>query len=149
MIKKVITLSISVFSYFISHSQIAVLNIEKPIKIGVIKSAGLELASLSYTHKDKDTLYTLTYRDMNYKQIMVYKDIKFEETGGVLNSLYSICKSTFLEKDKEINFKLGEDYTFLIGSRLFGLKYVTIGATNKGYSMPLLETQIDKLFGKN
>jgi hypothetical protein len=150
--KKLLVLLIS-FVSFASYGQISVINIPKSNEVGKVKSGMYTHAEITYMVDDKDTTYTFTYLDAQYKMLTEYKSVYFQSDGKSLESFYKICKSVFNEqnkknKDYSVSFKLGNDFMFVRNSRMFGIGYVTIGVIDKGYTIQLLESQIDKLFAK-
>ena len=136
-----------------TYAQIVILEIPKSIEIGKMKNGTYTHFKISYNLEDQDTTYTFTYRDAQYSVLDDYKSVLFQSDGNSLESFYKICKSVFKEENKKnknysVHFKLGNDMMSVTNSRIFGITYMRIGIIGKGYSIPILEFQIDKLFGK-
>ena len=150
--KKLLVFSMLLVS-FVSYGQIAVLSIPKSNEVGKIKSGMYTHAEITYTTEGKDTTYTFRYMDAQYKTLTEYKSVYFQSDNNTLESFYQICKSVFSDENKKnkyysVDFKMGNDFMLVKNSRMFGIWYVTIGVINKGFTIQLLESQIDKLFGK-
>jgi hypothetical protein len=150
--KKLLLFSLILFS-FLSNAQIKVLNIPKSIELGKVNAGFYTHSEITYIVDEKDTVYTFRYMDARYKGIVEYKSVDFKSDNNTLNEFYNICKSVFSEENRKnknyiVNFKLGNDYFLVKNTRMLGITYVTIGVIDKGYTIQFLESQIDKLFGK-
>ena len=150
--KKLLAVTLVLLS-FLSYGQITVLNTPKLLEVGKVKSGIYTSGEIYYTVEGKDTTYTFRYMNAQYKMITDYKSVYFQSDNNALNEFYKICKSVFSEENKKnknyfVEFKLGNDFVFVKNSRMFGINYITIGVLDKGYTIQLLESQIDKLFGK-
>ena len=103
--------------------------------------------SLIQKIKDKDTVYTLKFKNYNDKTL---HEISFSEKGGALNSLYKILASFFYpenkkNKDYKKTFKLGEE-DITCTMELAGNRSVVF-STNEGYFL-INEKELNKLFRK-
>ena len=138
-----------------SFGQVQIIEVDKnqSVTIGKLKSGFAFIAELEYKLDNKDTVYTLSFQDNRYTQITSIKSVSFNSDGDALNSVYSIFKSVFKDenkknKDYNVTFNLGQKTVQVINSRMMGITYVRLLVDNS-YSIPLLESQVDKLFGKN
>jgi hypothetical protein len=153
--KKILVVAIALIVSFSSFAQIQVIDVNKSssVTVGKLKSGLAFVADLEYKLDDKDTLYTLSFQNNRFQQIVAIESIHFNADGNTLYGFYSICKSVFSEenkknKDYSVTFKLGNQTIMVVNSRMMGTTYLRIFAGN-AYTLPLLESQIDKLFGKN
>jgi hypothetical protein len=153
--KKILVVAIALIASLPSFAQIQVIDVNKSssVTVGKLKSGLAFIADLEYKLDDKDTLYTLSFQNNRYQQIVAIESIHFNADGNALDGFYSICKSVFSEenkknKDYSVTFKLGNQTIMVVNSRMMGTTYVRIFVGN-AYTLPLLESQIDKLFGKN
>lgn len=116
---------------------------------------GAFIAQLSYTINpdgDKDTVYTIRFRNYRYKVISETFQVQFSGEGGSLDSLYSLMKSVFAEenknnKDYSVSVTLGKEIIALSNYRTLGTTLVMF-QTQDGYGL-LKESQVEKLFVKN
>jgi hypothetical protein len=152
--KKLLVLSMVLVSV-VSYGQIQVYNVNTTPKtsIGKIKSGLAFVAEMEREIEGKDTTYTLSYQEGQYQHITSIKSLRFNSDGNSFDSFYEICKSVFKDenkknKDYNVIFKLGDDNIAVINSRTMGITCVRIMNGNS-YTAPLVENQIDKLFGKN
>jgi hypothetical protein len=152
--KKVIMTSLLVLVASFSFGQIQVYKVDKtpPTSIGKLKSGLAFVAEMEREVNGMDTTYTLSYQDNKYQHITAIQSLQFNSVDNSFDTFYEICKSVFKEenkknKDYSVTFKLGQETIVVTNSRTMGTAYVRIFSGN-GYSIPLLESQIDKLFGK-
>lgn len=149
---KPILLSIFTFIAVSSFSQIQVNKIEPANVVGRIKSVGSLVAEITYRiQEDKDTLYTLLYRNSEYSTLVDYQSVKFSSEGNTLNELYKIMKSVFADenkknKDYKVSFKLGETEVIVSNFRMMGVTNAMF-FTRKGHFF-ISDKQLEKLFGK-
>ena len=153
--KKLILIAFALIVSIPSFAQIQVIDVNKSssVTVGKLKSGFAFIADLEYKLDDKDTVYTLSFQNNRYQQIVAIESINFSSDGNALDGFYSICKSVFSEenkknKDYSVTFTLGNQTIMVINSRMMGIPYVRILVGNS-FTFPLLESQIDKLFGKN
>ena len=139
----------------VSFGQIQVYNVNKTPKtsIGKLKSGLAFVAEMESEVEGKDTTYTLSFHDARYTQIVSIKSLYFNSVGNSFESFYEICKSVFKEENKKnkdymVTFRLGDKDIAVVNSRMMGITYVRILVDNSG-TIQLLESQIDKLFGKS
>lgn len=119
----------------ISFGQLEVID-SKTVTIGEIKGGGSLIASLTLSK----SIYCLSFRNQEYKNITDYKTICFKNEDSTLDKLYTILKNA---TDEQIVFKLGQT---TVATKKFGGSGVIISA-DSGY-ITLTDKQIDKLFGK-
>ena len=116
--------------------------------IGKVNPMNTFIAELNYSVKDKDTTYTLSFRDMKYEQITSIKSIQFSGEGNTVEQLYSLMKSVFLDENKK-----NKDYavTVTLGSNLVSISHYRnmVQFLVDNSNVFLTEKQIDKLFGKS
>lgn len=145
------TLIVSLFLCpYLSSSQIQVVEQSKLIEIGKVKAGLLTIVSLNYRVQDKDTLYSLLYRNAKYSHINSYEAVGFSGEGNTLQTLYDLMNKAFeYENPKEysVDVQLGSQLLKIVGDRMMGIKGVYF-ITSKGYSAPINTSQLDKLFGK-
>ena len=140
-------------SPMITFSQISEAKKVEPQKvIGTIKSVGMTQHELSYRINEGDTLYTLMYRNADYKYITEFEFVNFSGEDNTLDKLYDILKSVFSEENKknkeyQVKFKLGEKDVIVSNFRTMGVTSVMF-FTHDGHCF-WTEKQIDKLFGKD
>jgi hypothetical protein len=153
--KKILMVAITLIAVINSFGQVQIIEVDKnqSVTVGKLKSGFAFIADLEYKLDDKDTVYTLSFQDNRFTQITSIKSVSFNSDGDALNSVYSIFKSVFKDenkknKDYNVTFNLGQKTVQVINSRMMGITYVRLLVDNS-YSIPLLESQVDKLFGKN
>ena len=153
--KKILVVAIALIATVNSFGQVQIIEVDKnqSVTIGKLKSGFAFVAELEYKLDNKDTVYTLSFQDNRYTQITSIKSVSFNSDGDALNTVYSIFKSVFKDenkknKDYNVTFNLGQKTVQVINSRMMGITYVRLLVDNS-YSIPLLESQVDKLFGKN
>ena len=116
--------------------------------VGKVNPMNTFIAELNYSVKDKDTTYTLSFRDMKYEQITSIKSIQFSGEGNTVEQLYSLMKSVFLDENKK-----NKDYavTVTLGSNLVSISHYRnmVQFLVDNSNVFLTEKQIDKLFGKS
>lgn len=148
--KKILVLTM-VLTSFVSYGQIQEIKIPKLTVVGALAPMGSLICSITYTtEQNGEKVYTWKYRNGRYTTIDSYEIIKFSGDGNTLETLYNIIKDVFKSDDiknyrKEI--MLGNDILIIKGYRYFGVNQVTF-STEKGLINPLMEKQIDNLFGK-
>jgi len=152
--KKILVVAIALIASLNSFSQVQVINVDKneSVTVGKLKSGLSFVADLEYKVDEKDTTFTLSFQDNRFTHITSIKSVSFNSDGDALNSVYSIFKSVFTEdnkknKDYNVTFKLGQETVMVANSRMMGITYARL-FVNNSYSLPLLESQVDKLFGK-
>src|SRR5579871_2488125 len=140
-----------------TFSAFSQLQVEKPLKkvsIGKVAPAGQFLAELYYyvpDDGDKDTTYSLMYKNQEYETLFDLQHLRFSSEGNTIKELYKLLQTFFTDenkknKDYKVNIKLGQDQILLTNYRQMGIGSVFI-TTPKGYFI-LTERQVDKLFGK-
>lgn len=152
--KQIIVVAIALIASFSTFAQVQIIDVDKSqsVTVGKLRSGLAFVADLEYKLDDKDTVYTLSFQDNRYTHITSIKSVSFNSDGDALNSVYTIFKSIFKEenkknKDYSVTFKLGQETVMVANSRMMGISYVRFFVGNS-YSIPLLESQVDKLFGK-
>lgn len=147
--------AITLIAVINSFGQVQIIEVDKnqSVTVGKLKSGFAFIADLEYKLDDKDTVYTLSFQDNRFTQITSIKSVSFNSDGDALNSVYFIFKSVFKDenkknKDYNVTFNLGQKTVQVTNSRMMGITYVRLLVDNS-YSIPLLESQVDKLFGKN
>jgi hypothetical protein len=151
--RQIITLFAVLFAS-ISFAQIQVSQVHTKAEehvVGSLKPAGYFHSELTYRIEDKDTIYTLMYRNAKYSQIRDYKSLKFSGEDNTLNQLYDVIKSVFSDenkknKDFKVELKLGETQVIISNFKTMGITSAMF-FTSDGYFY-LTEKQLDKLFGK-
>jgi len=118
--------------------------------IGKLKFGGITKASMEFTNKGSDTTYLLFVKDFREQPKDNYFSIKFKNTGGTYNQLYTILKSFFLSENKNNRayvrtFDLGNTVVNVSHKRLITSRGVMF-FTRDGYAN-WSEKDIDKLFG--
>jgi hypothetical protein len=153
--KKLIIVSMITLVSFVSYGQIQVYNVNTTPKtsIGKIKSGLAFVAEMEREVEGKDTTYTLYYQEGQYQHITSIKSLHFNSVGNSFDSFYEICKSVFKDENKKnkdymVTFKLGDKDIAVVNSRMMGVTCVRVMIGNS-YTNPLVENQIDKLFGRN
>ena len=137
-----------------ASAQISTVTKQEPsITVGKVAPMGSFIAELVYRiNKDeKDTIYTLMYRDAKYSRIISVKSVSFSGVDNTLNELYKAFKTVFTEenrknKDYAINFDLGVSPVSIHNYRLMGA--VAAAFFHEGAIVYLTERQLDKLFAK-
>ena len=152
--KQILVVAIALIATINSYGQVQLLQVDnnQTVTVGKLKSGFAFIADLEYKIDDKDTVYTLSFQDNRFTQITSIKSVSFNSDGDALNSVYSIFKSVFKDenkknKDYNVTFKLGQETVMVANSRMMGITYARL-FVNNSYSIPLLESQVDKLFGK-
>src|ERR1044072_2987375 len=106
---KYVMIATLILIYSTSMSQIVETKIPKAIKIGEATIMDTTVASLSYSVSTSDTFYVLTFDNAKYTTTYVHT-VSFNETGGVLNSLYKILSDVLeMKKGDYKSFTLGEE----------------------------------------
>ena len=136
-----------------SFSQLQVKESPKPkTVIGNYKAGGTTHYELSYKlDEDKDTVYTLLFKNAAYRYAVDYEAITFNSDGNTLNELYKVLKSVFSpdnikDKNYRVSFTLGETEVIVSNYRLMGITSAMF-YTDRGHTF-IGEKQLDKLFGK-
>ena len=116
--------------------------------VGKVNPMNTFIAELNYSVKDKDTTYTLSFRDMKYEQITSIKSIQFSGEGNTVDQFYSLFKSVFSDENKK-----NKDYavTVTLGNKVISIsryKNMALFLVDNS-NVFLTEKQIDKLFGKS
>ena len=152
--KQILVVAIALIATINSYGQVQLLQVDnnQTVTVGKLKSGFAFIADLDDKIDDKDTVYTLSFQDNRFTQITSIKSVSFNSDGDALNSVYSIFKSVFKDenkknKDYNVTFKLGQETVMVANSRMMGITYARL-FVNNSYSIPLLESQVDKLFGK-
>jgi hypothetical protein len=129
-------------------------NVKQTVVIGTIIPKRTISAELSYiVQDDRDTLYALMFRNRKYKYISRTITIHFSGRGATFQSLYIICKSVFLDKNKQnrnfkVEFKLGNEQVSVAKKRtMVSFRSLLMFSLGSAYCY-LTERQVDKLFGK-
>ena len=143
--------AIALIATIVSNAQLQVFERAKPIEIGKIKSGMYLHSSLSYViQNDKDTTYTLAYRNGKYQILDSYETLYFNSENNTLNTLYEVMHKAFKVeniKDYSVDIQLGNQLINIIGYKQMGVKGVMV-ITSKGWINVLTENQLNKLFGK-
>ncbi len=118
--------------------------------IGKLKFGGIVKASMEFTNTGSDTTYLLFVKDFRDQPKDNYFSIKFKNTGGTYNRLYTILKSFFLSENKNNKayvrtFDLGNTVVNVSHKRLITSRGIMF-FTRDGYAN-WSEKDIDKLFG--
>ncbi|MFO0415467.1 MAG: hypothetical protein ACK50E_07410 [Bacteroidota bacterium] len=146
----------------ISNGQLVSEKVETSTYIGKVKSNSSILASLEYRLDDnKDTIYTLKYRNFKLSNLLEYETFTFKNDGNTINQFYDILKSFFTEENKK-----NKEYQVAVKFRdksLYLFNWRNLGVTNVGISLSrynivdnsidsgycyLTEKQINKLFSR-
>lgn len=125
------------------------------IVVGKIAPLGTFIAELSYRQNEvdeKDTTYTLRFRNQKYTRIDSYESVEFSGIGNAVEDLYKAFKSVFTEENKSnkeysITFTMGKDVVMISNYKVMGITSALFLV--KGAHVSLTEKQVDKLFGKN
>lgn len=135
-----------------SFAQLQMKQSSPKVVIGTIKAGGVLHQELSYRlDGDKDTVYTLMYKNVQYRTLSDYESVSFNSDGNTLEELYKVMKSVFSSenaKNKEfkVQFTLGETDVIVSNFRQMGIT-TAMFYTKDGYTF-IGEKQLDKLFGK-
>lgn len=135
----------------LAHSQIKVKEskqVFEPLEIGKVGSLG----GYHFLCTKLDNTYTISFRDLNYTQIEVYKSFHFEDIDNAFNNLYTIIMDG-LENPPE------DDILLELPDGTLKIKFVTaLGMVNanmsymengvSGTSAWLTKRKTRKLFGK-
>lgn len=124
------------------------------VTVGKVAPVGTFIAELSLDINpvdDKDTTYTLKYRDYQFKQTVSIESIKFSGIGDTEDQLYNVFKSVFLEENRNnkeylLKFTLGEKPVAIGNYKSMGTT-MAIFMNGRSYFY-LTDKQVDKLFGK-
>jgi histone deacetylase complex regulatory component SIN3 len=155
--KKIITLTFTLIAYISAFSQISSIELKKSTQVGKVAVPGLTLMSLSYVVDEKDTTYTLEYRNGEFTTLDSYNRIEFLSVGNTLNILYDEIMKAFQSEDikkYEKSFILGNCMFTIRGTKFFGVKGVYLFSTdskskkNSGFANAINEGQVKRLFGK-
>jgi hypothetical protein len=120
--------------------------------VGTYKAGGVMHTELSYRITDKDTVYTLIYKNAKYSSLVDYKSISFNSDNNTLQTFYNLLKSFFSnehkkDKDYKVSFKIGDTNVTASNFRTMGITGVTL-FTPEGY-ITMNERMVDKTFGKD
>lgn len=119
--------------------------------VGKVSSLGTSVAELIYYVSGRDTSYSLIYQNKKVPKVIEYRSLRFVETGGVKETLYTYLKSVFTKENKRnkqynIKFTLGRNEIFV--RHFVNLGGVAAKIYEDGNFFYLNENQVDKLFGK-
>ncbi len=147
---KCILLFLLLFPFFVD-AQIEIKKETAPVYIGKVKAGYISKAELFYKIIDDDTVYTLMFKNEQYKTLVDYEYISFSNQDGTLQKLYELFKTVFTDenkknKDYQVKFTLGESSALISNWRLFGNTSAYF-SNSKGYCV-LTENNIELLFGK-
>jgi len=132
------------------YSQIQIIENGKKTEVGKLKAGYITIAELTYSIEEKDTVYSMIYRNAKYSQIDSYETLTFSGEGNTLNTLFDLMQKAILSenpKEYEVTIKLGIEPLIIKGYKSMGVKGVQF-LTSKGWLAPINETQLKKLFGK-
>lgn len=101
-------------------------------------------------------VYTIRYRDMQFKTINEYRTFSFEDADNTFNDLYAAIEEGFKTMPAEpVMLELPNHYVWLKFSKFLGSPVLTISSSdNKSKESPIYfsneiaKKQIEKLFGK-
>lgn len=131
-----------------SIAQIQKVELPPVYKIGEVKYMGEFVAEINYTSVNNDTTYTLLFDNAKYKRLTETVRVNFENTNGILDTLFSILNSGFsLEKGKQSTFVLGKDFISVNTEKSMGVKFIKIMVPTKGFFY-LRKNQLAELFNK-
>lgn len=122
--------------------------------VGKISTVGTFIAELTYSEnqEEKDTTYTLRFRNYAFRRITDIRSIQFSGIGGAADELYKMMKAVFSEenksnKDYAVDVTVGEKLIQIGNHREMGTTMVRFITGENSYGL-LTERQVDKLFGK-
>jgi len=149
--KKTVLLSLLLPIFFAGTAQINEREATDWQPIGRLHFGGITKASMEYKANEQDTTYLLFVKDVREVPKNNYFTIKFKNTNGTYEKLYTILKSFFLpeyKKDKKYSrtFDLGNTGVNVQHYRLITGRGIMF-YTQSGYTY-WSEYDIDKLFGK-
>lgn len=124
--------------------------------IGEVKDFGSPREKLTLTMNGSDSLCVLTYNDLGYEKLTVFKSVQFKANGSVLDSLYAACKSVWLpenvkNKEYKLEFNLGDAFIRITNYRVLGAsacRVYTVDKANVSGFFQMTQKQLDKLFGR-
>jgi hypothetical protein len=101
-------------------------------------------------------VYTVSYRDMQFKTINEYRSFSFEDVDNTFNDLYAAIEEGFNTMPAEpMMLELPNHYVWLDFKKFLGYPVLTISSSyNKTKDSPIYfsneiaKKQIEKLFGK-
>ena len=101
-------------------------------------------------------VYTVSYRDMQFKTLNEYRTFTFEDVDNTFNDLYAAIEEGFNTMPKEpVMLELPNHYVWLKFGKFLGSPVLTISSSyNKTKESPIYfsneiaKKQVEKLFGK-
>ena len=146
---KKVLLSLVIIATLGAKAQIRELEVPKWERVGKINyNIGTVGAELEVSEGRN---FRITYFNFKYPSLNRHETIYFSCSQEDLNTLYLAFKNAFSSDDiKEYSkvLTLSKDWIGVVGRRNFGIKAVSISG-DRGYSYPMTESQVDKLFNKN
>jgi hypothetical protein len=152
---KKVLVSIAFLFSVAANAQLQKVATLKSQQVGKVSPGGLLFLNLSYVVNETDTLYTFSYKDMEYKHIDVFESVVFKGNAQTINDLYKILADAFsVDNPKEYrqDLKLGDESVSIIGYKSLGIKGVRLikisKAGNISSSFTMGKGHLDKLFNK-
>lgn len=148
--KKAVTVALILISINIK-AQLEVKEKSNVVEYSKVKAGGLFYYSIDYMVTDKDTLYSLCFKDKQYTEITEIKCINFSGEDNTFNNFYNLLAGMFSDENKakkenNNSFTLGKSDIYVSGSKqMFG--YVLYLYAGKSYTT-FVKKDLDKLFKK-
>lgn len=117
-------------------------SINQTTTIGRVAPMGAFVAELEYSLAGTDTVYTLSFNDMQYKHINEIKAVSFI---GSKDELFHLLMNAFAEKEYKVAVKIGNEQAIISRVKNIGVTQVMI-VIGESY-VALVEKQVKKLFG--
>jgi hypothetical protein len=127
-----------------SFAQITVTEAPELHRVGKIEGIGAYF-ELAYYINNNDTIYTFSYRNLEFRHINDIKSFAFSGTGKALDGFYQTIIAAF-DNDKQFKVKLGEENLLVKKNQKTVADCVDI-YTDHGYCTISVK-QVNKLFGK-
>jgi hypothetical protein len=100
-------------------------------------------------------VYTIKFRDAQFKTLDEYRNFSFEDVDNTFNDLYAAVEEGFTTMPKEsVMLELPDYYVWLNFSKFLGSPVLRLSCSNKTKDAPvyvsneMAKKQVEKLFGK-
>lgn len=150
--KKIIFIALLLVSA-VSFGQLKKVETVKPEVIGKAQQLG---APLEAECTKSGNVYTIRYKDSQFKTLEEYREFSFEDVDNTFEDLYATIEEGFKTMPKEpIMLELPNHFIWLSFEKFFGASVLRISSsTNKTgnsqvfISNQMAKKQVEKLFGK-
>lgn len=133
----------------ISRAQLKKIELPEAIHIGEASIVGTPIARLYYIPSNNDTTYYLQFNNAKYTTLTDIQSISFENTQGILDSLFNILGSALeMQSGKQFTIMLGKETLSIKEERTMGMKFITIMKISNGAFFSLRRKQLNDLFNR-